>query len=130
MRVLNLIVWLALGLSLLALLSSCGEQEVRRPPVVETELETEIPVPPITDQRVIDELKEVIATEQEMRLREQEMRAQEQELRVEAENRVEEQSSIRQHWELAAFGLGVVAVIGFFAGTSIGSRGRRHAARE
>jgi len=48
--------------------------------------------------------------------------------RLDAELQAEEEARLRERWELAAIGLGILAIIGFFAGTTIGSRGKRHAA--
>jgi len=44
-----------------------------------------------------------------------------------AEARVEEAATGKGNWQLAALGLSVLAVLGFFGGTAIGSRGRYHA---
>ena len=55
--------------------------------------------------------------------------ASERELRAEAEARAEEESGSKGRWQLAAFGLGALAVAGFLGGTALGSKGRRHADR-
>ena len=52
----------------------------------------------------------------------------ERELREEAQAQADSEALLRERWQLAAIGLGVVALVGFLAGTSIGSRGKRHAA--
>ncbi|CAN5151412.1 hypothetical protein BH23VER1_BH23VER1_32600 [soil metagenome] len=53
--------------------------------------------------------------------------AAERQLRAEVEERVAGEVETRERWEFAAIGLAFLAVIGFIAGTSIGSRGSRHA---
>ncbi len=51
----------------------------------------------------------------------------ERQLRKDAEAKIDEEETIRGHWQLATLGLAVVTVISFFGGTAIGSRGRHHA---
>lgn len=51
----------------------------------------------------------------------------ERQLREEAEAKVEQESIVRGHWQLAALGLSILGILGFFGGTAIGSRGRGHA---
>ena len=51
----------------------------------------------------------------------------ERQLREEAEAKVEEEITNKSHWQLAAIGLSGLAMIAFFGGTAIGSRGRHHA---
>lgn len=53
--------------------------------------------------------------------------ATERQLREEAQAKVEEETTVRNRWQMATLGLAVVALIGFFGGTAIGSRGRYHA---
>ena len=65
-------------------------------------------------------LKQQVESERELR-REAEVKAEK------AETKVEEAAVGKGHWQLAALGLSVLAVIGFIGGTSIGSRGRHHA---
>ena len=48
-------------------------------------------------------------------------------LREDAEAKAEDEAERRGQWELAALGLGALGVVGFFAGTAIGSKGRHHA---
>ena len=50
----------------------------------------------------------------------------EQQLRKAAEGRAEEASAVRDLWQLATLGLGLLTVVAFFGGTAIGSRGRHH----
>ncbi len=52
----------------------------------------------------------------------------ERELREEARDQAARETVLRERWQLAALGLGVLAVATFLVGTSIGSRGKRHAA--
>ena len=53
--------------------------------------------------------------------------ATERQLRAEAEGRVEKEAAARNLWQQAALGLGVAAVLAFFGGITIGTRGRYHA---
>lgn len=51
----------------------------------------------------------------------------ERQLRVEAQETAEGETLLRERWQLAAFGLGILALVGFLVGTSVGARGKRHA---
>lgn len=51
----------------------------------------------------------------------------ERQLRQEAESLAAEEAASKGNWQLAALGLCLLAVIAFFGGTSIGTRGRYHA---
>ena len=51
----------------------------------------------------------------------------ERQLRQTAEHKADEEAEIRDRWKLGAMGLGALVVVGFIAGTAIGSTGRRHA---
>ncbi|MFT5471046.1 MAG: uncharacterized lipoprotein YehR (DUF1307 family) [Verrucomicrobiales bacterium] len=50
----------------------------------------------------------------------------EREARAEAESQATEESRLRRRWELTAAGMVIIAIVGFVAGTALGSRGRRH----
>jgi hypothetical protein len=52
---------------------------------------------------------------------------QERQERLEAEELATIEAESRRRWELATIGLGVLGLLGFFAGTLLGSYGRRHA---
>ena len=52
----------------------------------------------------------------------------ERDLRFEVQEALANESLQRERWQLAATALSVVALAGFLIGTTIGSRGRRHAA--
>ena len=52
---------------------------------------------------------------------------QERQQRLEAEELAAIEAKTRRRWELAAVGLGIVALLSFFGGTLLGSCGRRHA---
>ena len=51
----------------------------------------------------------------------------ERQLREKAEALAAEQAASKDNWQLASLGLGLFAVVAFFGGTSIGTRGRHHA---
>jgi|GEM_PF-3648044 len=51
----------------------------------------------------------------------------ERELRIEAEDEASAEVILRERWQLAAIALGGLVLVGFLAGTGIGSRGKRHA---
>lgn len=51
----------------------------------------------------------------------------ERKLRVDAELKADDETKLRERWELAAVGLGILTILGFIAGTSLGSKGNRHA---
>jgi hypothetical protein len=51
----------------------------------------------------------------------------ERQLRAEAEALASDETTSKNNWQLASFGLGLFAVLAFFTGTSIGTRGRYHA---
>lgn len=51
----------------------------------------------------------------------------ERQLREKAEALAAEQVTSKNNWQLAALGLCLFAVVAFFGGTSIGTRGRNHA---
>lgn len=52
---------------------------------------------------------------------------QERQQRLEAEELATMESESRRRWELATVGLGILCMLGFFAGTLLGSQGKRHA---
>ena len=75
-------------------------------------------------------------TPEQMRAVQERCRA-EQERRKEAESGEEyarkqagAQAKMREGWQLAALGIGVLAIAGFIAGTALGSKGKRDAERE
>ena len=51
----------------------------------------------------------------------------ERQLRLDAELQVVSAIEVRDRWQLLALGLGLLTLIGFFAGTAIGSKGNRYA---
>ena len=51
----------------------------------------------------------------------------ERELRLDAELQVVSAIEVRDRWQLLCLGLGLLTLIGFFAGTAIGSKGNRYA---
>tara|TARA_R110002096_G_scaffold288290_1_gene481991 strand:+ start:1126 stop:1437 length:312 start_codon:yes stop_codon:yes gene_type:complete len=52
----------------------------------------------------------------------------ERELRIEAQIDASDEALLRERWQLAAIALCLLTLVGFLAGTTIGSRGKRHAA--
>jgi len=52
----------------------------------------------------------------------------ERELRIEAQDAASDEALLRERWQLAAIALCLLALFSFLAGTTIGSRGKRHAA--
>lgn len=51
----------------------------------------------------------------------------EQQLRKRAEVKASDETTSKNNWQLASFALGLLVMLAFFTGTSIGTRGRKHA---
>lgn len=52
----------------------------------------------------------------------------ERELRLEAQQEASDEALLRERWQLASIALCLIALVAFLGGTTIGSRGKRHAA--
>lgn len=101
MKLKTIIYTIALLLAATAL-SSCGDATAQAPE----------PTPPPDPVKVLEERVES-----------------ETQLRREAEEKADGEQASRETWELAAISLAVLAVVGFFAGTALGSKGKNHASR-
>ena len=77
-----------------------------------------------------DNLPEVItvAPPDPVKLLEDRLEA-ERKLREEAEEQAAGEVLLRERWQLAVIALSVLTLVGFLAGTSIGSRGKHHASQ-